>query len=94
MLDAKTEDAICAVIQRIDRYRDVAKDPRQTPRKRRMRVTKAWTCERLLALREAWASNTDPKDIAVSLGTTPGAVRTKAQRIGLTKRERYEAAHA
>jgi len=90
-MDTKIEDAICRVLQGLEKYRDapmppMLKDARLgTPRYKRWSKRKT---ERLLAL---WKAGVPRKDIPSRLGATPRAVDCKLQNLGLKERDRKRA---
>jgi hypothetical protein len=92
LLSPKEETLMESIVARIDAGRHLAIDPRTIPRPPNPRFKQVWHGTMLEELRRQWVARASAEEIAAALGSTPAAVRTKAQRIGLTKRERKHAA--
>jgi hypothetical protein len=98
MLDAKIEDAICRLLQGLEKYRDAPVPPDVRAPKGGSHRYKKWTRRKLERLVHLWEADVPRKELPAKLGSTMGAVQAKLNKLGLKerdrKRARMEASHA
>ncbi len=90
-MDAKIEDAICRVLQGLEKYRDapVPQDVRSA--RLGSRRYKMWSNRKVQRLIDLWDAGVPRTELPSHLGSTMGAVQAKLNKLGLKERDRKRA---
>jgi hypothetical protein len=91
MLDAKIEDAICRLLQGLEKYRYAPVPPDLRSARIGSRRYKAWSPRKIRRLISLWEADVPRTELPAKLGSTMGAVQAKLNKLGLRERDRKRA---
>jgi hypothetical protein len=90
-MDAKIEDAICRLLQGLEKYRDARLPTDIRDAKIGTPKYKTWSKRSIQRLHELWEADVPRKDLPAALGKTMGAVQAKLNKYGLREGDRKRA---